>query len=122
MKTMSPNVQKYSLLVIKVLLTFAFLAAGLAKLAGAEMMVQTFDAVGLGQWFRYVTGLIEIGGAALVWVRGREVFGAGLLLCTMLGAILAHIFIIGPSAVPALVLGLLAAVVVFAHRDQITTR
>ena len=31
----------------------AFLSAGAAKLAGAEMMVQTFDGVGLGQWFRY---------------------------------------------------------------------
>jgi putative oxidoreductase len=44
------------------------------------MMVQTFEAVGVGQWFRYVTGIIEIGGAALLWARGREVFGAGLLL------------------------------------------
>ncbi|MDG1418975.1 MAG: DoxX family protein [Maricaulis sp.] len=122
MKTMSRNVQKYSLLVIKVLLTFAFLAAGLAKLSGAETMVQTFDAVGLGQWFRYVTGLIEIGGAALLWLRGRQVFGAGLLLCTMIGAVLAHLFIIGPSAIPALVLGALAAIVVFAHRDQLTNR
>ena len=119
---MSRNVQKYSLLVIKVLLTFAFLAAGLAKLSGAEMMVQTFEAVGLGQWFRYVTGLIEIGGAALLWLRGRQVFGAGLLLCTMIGAVLAHLFIIGPSAIPALVLGALAAIVVFAHRDQLTNR
>jgi putative oxidoreductase len=122
MKTMSRNVQKYSLLVIKVLLTFAFLAAGLAKLSGSETMVQTFDAVGLGQWFRYVTGLIEIGGAALLWLRGRQVFGAGLLLCTMIGAVLAHLFIIGPSAIPALVLGALAAIVVFAHRDQLTNR
>jgi putative oxidoreductase len=122
MKTMSRNVQKYSLLVIKVLLTFAFLAAGLAKLSGSETMVKTFDAVGLGQWFRYVTGLIEIGGAALLWLRGRQVFGAGLLLCTMIGAVLAHLFIIGPSAIPALVLGALAAIVVFAHRDQLTNR
>jgi putative oxidoreductase len=122
MKTMSPNVQKYGLLVIKGVLTFAFLAAGLAKLYGAEMMVQTFETVGFGQWFRYITGLIEIGGAALLWLSGRQVFGAGLLLCTMIGAILAHLLIIGPSAVPALVLAVLAAIVVFAHRDQVTTR
>lgn len=119
---MSQNVQKYALLVIKALLTFAFLAAGSAKLAGAEMMVQVFDALGLGQWFRYVTGLIEIGGAALLWLDGRQVFGAGLLLCTMVGAILAHLFIIGPSAVPAMVLGVLAALVAFAHRAQVGSR
>ncbi len=117
---MSSNIQKYGLLVIKVLLTVAFVAAGFAKLSGAEMMVQTFEAVGVGQWFRYVTGLTEIGGVALLWLRGRQVFGAGLLLSTMVGAVLAHLFIIGPSAAPASVLGVLAAIVVFAHRDQIT--
>ena len=30
----------------------------LAKLPGVEMMVGTFDAIGVGQWFRYVTGAI----------------------------------------------------------------
>jgi len=117
---MSSNVHKYGLLAIEALLTVAFVAAGSAKLLGAEMMVQTFEAVGVGQWFRYVTGIIEIGGAALLWVRGREVFGVGLLLCTMIGAVLSHLFILGPSAVPALVLGVLAAAVVFTHRDQIS--
>jgi putative oxidoreductase len=117
---MSSNVHKYGLLTIKALLTFAFVTAGGAKLLGAEMMVQTFEAVGVGQWFRYVTGIIEIGGAALLWARGREVFGAGLLLCAMIGAVLSHFFILGPSAVPALALGVLAAAVVFTHRDQIS--
>ena len=116
---MSTNLQKFGLPAVKVLLTLAFLAAGGAKLAGAEMMVQTFEAVGVGQWFRYVTGVIEIAGAALLWVRGRQVFGAVLLLCTMIGAVLAHFLIIGPSAVPALVLGLLVALVAFSHRDQL---
>ena len=55
---MSPQMKKYALLAIKALLTLAFGAAGLAKLAGAEMMVATFETIGWGQWFRYVTGLI----------------------------------------------------------------
>ena len=73
------------LLGIKALLTLAFAAAGLAKLAGAEMMVQTFDAVGVGQWFRYVTGIIEVGSAILLWVPGFAAYAAGLLVCTMIG-------------------------------------
>lgn len=116
---MNANIQKYGLIAIKGLLTIAFVAAGLAKLSGAEMMVQTFEAVGVGQWFRYVTGAIEICGAALLWLRGREIFGAGLLGCTMAGAVLAHLFVIGPSAVPALVLGILCAVVAYTYRDQL---
>ncbi len=104
---------------IRVLLTLAFAAAGLAKLAGVEMMVASFDALGIGQWFRYVTGVIEVGSAALLWVPGLQVYGAGLLVCTMIGAVLAHLFILGPSAIPALVLGILAASLVWKHRNQL---
>ncbi len=112
------NFQKYGLLAAKALLTLAFTAAGLVKLAGVEMMVQTYDAVGVGQWFRYVTGLIEVGGAILLWIPGRQLLGAGLLFCTMVGATLAHLLILGPSAMPAIILGLLAAFAAYGHRDQ----
>lgn len=115
---MLDNVKKYGLLAIKVVLTLAFVAAGFAKLSGQEMMVQTFEAVGVGQWFRYVTGIIEIGAVALLWVKGLQFIGAGLLVCTMAGAVLAHLLIIGPSAVPALVLGVLSAIVAYHYRAQ----
>ncbi|MCV6825448.1 MULTISPECIES: DoxX family protein [Halocynthiibacter] len=113
---------KYSniaFLVIRALLTVAFLAAGSAKLLGAEMMVGTFEAVGVGQWFRYVTGLIEVGGAILLWVPGLQLLGAAALTVTMIGAVLAHLFILGPSALPALVLGALAAATAYRFRGQI---
>jgi uncharacterized membrane protein YphA (DoxX/SURF4 family) len=113
-------------MVIKALLTLAFGAAGLAKLAGAEMMVQTFDAVGVGQWFRYVTGIIEVGSAILLWVPSFTVYAAGLLVCTMIGAVLAHFTVLAAmgvgAAVPALVLGTLAALVLWANRSQILSR
>jgi uncharacterized membrane protein YphA (DoxX/SURF4 family) len=110
-------------MVIKALLTLAFGAAGLAKLAGAEMMVQTFDAVGVGQWFRYVTGIIEVGSAILLWVPGYSAYAAGLLVCTMVGAVLAHFTVLAAmgagAAVPAMVLGVLAALVLWANRSQL---
>lgn len=109
----------YIFLAVRGLLTVAFVAAGGAKLAGVDMMVATFEAVGVGQWFRYVTGVIEVGAAGLLWVPGRQVFGAGLLVMTMIGATLAHLVILGPSAVPALVLGALSAVLLWRHRDQL---
>jgi hypothetical protein len=111
---------KYAIIAVKALLTLAFLTAGGAKLIGAEMMVGTFEAVGVGQWFRYVTGLIEVGGAILLWVRGREAWGAGFLLITMVGAIFAHVLILGPSAIPAIVLGIGAAFILWTHRDQLS--
>ncbi len=111
------NLGKPTILVVRALLTLAFAAAGLAKLAGAEMMVQTFDAVGFGQWFRYVTGLIEVGSAILLWIPGLQVVGAGLLVATMAGALLAHVLVLGMStSLPAVVLILLALVIFYHHR------
>lgn len=110
---------KYAILGIKSVLTLAFIAAGGAKLMGVEMMVGTFEAIGFGQWFRYVTGIIEVGAAVLLWVRGREAIGAGLLVATMIGAVLAHLVVLGPSAVPAIILGVLAAVILWTHKQQL---
>ena len=113
---MSETVKKYALLAIKALLTLAFVAAGGAKLAGAEMMVAVFDAIGWGQWFRYVTGIIEVGSAVLLWIPGLAWIGAGLLTATMAAAVLFHLLVLGPSAVPALILGILAAIILKTHR------
>jgi hypothetical protein len=44
----------------QVALAAVFLMAGGSKLVGAQAMVSLFDALGLGQWFRYVTGVVEV--------------------------------------------------------------
>lgn len=110
---------KYISLGLRAVLTLAFLAAGGAKLAGVEMMVATYDAIGVGQWFRYFTGIVEIVGVVLLWLGNRQVLGAAMLGATMVGAVLTHWFILGPSAVPAIVLGLISAAVLYIHRAQI---
>lgn len=110
---------RWAFLVIRLLLTAAFLAAGATKLAGVDMMVGTFDAIGWGQWFRYLTGLIEVGAAILLWVPGLQALAALALVCTMIGAVIAHLAVLGPSALPALILGLLAAVLLWTHRSQL---
>ncbi len=104
----------------RTLLTLAFAAAGLFKLAGADMMVQVFDNVGLGQWFRYLTGLIEVGAAILLWVPGLRGLAAAILLATMIGAVLAHALVLGmATSLPAVVLGLIAAWVTYSHRRDL---
>jgi uncharacterized membrane protein YphA (DoxX/SURF4 family) len=117
-----PILKSYGPLLLKSLVALAFIAAGLAKLAGAAMMVATFERIGLGQWFRYVTGVIEIGAAILLFIPGRTAHGAALLVCTMIGAVIAHVTVIGPTAVPALVLGTLSAVILYLNRAQLTAR
>jgi len=115
---MSSNLKTYGLLAITALLTLAFGAAGFAKLIGADMMVATFDAIGWGQWFRYVTGVIEVGSAVLLWVPGLQWIGAALLTATMICAVLFHILVLGPSFEPALFLGVLSAFVLVARKPS----
>jgi putative oxidoreductase len=107
-----------SVWILKGLLAATFLAAGAAKLYGVPMLVENFERIGFGQWFRYVTGLLEIAGAIALLLPSIAALGALLLSCIMIGAIITHLFI-GGSAIPAIVLLLLCAIVVFVHRDQI---
>lgn len=117
---MTPKIKMYGLWALKIIAGLAFLTAGLAKLAGAQMMVGTFDAIGFGQWFRYVTGAIEVGSGILLFVPGKQGLAAILLLATMVGATLAHILVLGvETMLPAIVLGLITATIAYAHRDQL---
>ena len=96
---------------LQVLLAAAFLMAGASKLAGAEMMVGQFETIGLGQWFRYLTGGLEIAAAFLLVIPRLSAYGALLLMPIMLGAAAAHLVVFKNSpAVPLVLLGLAAAV------------
>ena len=85
-------------------------------------MVATFNAIGVGQWFRYVTGVIEVISAVLLLVPGMAAFGAGLLVCTMVGAVLTHVTILHTSPAIPLVLLLAVAAIVWGRREQISSR
>ena len=96
---------------VRILLALAFGVAGIAKLAGVPQMVQVFEAIGVGQWFRYVTGVVEVGGAVLLLVPATGFLGGLLLMATMIGGALTHLVLIGGNPVPAVVLGLMSAFV-----------
>ena len=101
---------------VRILLALAFGAAGVSKLAGVPQMVQVFDAIGFGQWFRYVTGLVEVGGALLLLVPATGFFGGLLLAATMVCAIATHLVLIGGNPAPAVVLALLSGFVAWRLR------
>lgn len=104
---------------LKGLLAAVFVLAGGLKIYGLPLMVQEFGHIGLGQWFRYLTGTLEVIGAIVILLPRRAAFGALLLSCIMVGAIVTHVFVIGGSPVPAVVLLALSLIVAFIHRDQI---
>ena len=101
---------------VRILLALAFGAAGSAKLAGVEQMVATFESIGWGQWFRYVTGGIEVAGALLMLIPATGLYAGLLLGGTMLGGTVSHLLVVPGSPVPAMVLGLLCALVVWHNR------
>ena len=100
-----------ALWILQILAAAAFLAAGSAKLLGNPLMVIMFAQIGAGDWLRYVTGAIEVGSAVLLVIPRTAFYGAALLVCTMIGAVLTHLFLIGGNPVPASVLLLIVATV-----------
>ena len=105
--------------VLRVLVAAVFLAAGIMKLVGAPMLVAEFDLVGLGQWFRIVTGILEIGGGILVLVPARSALGAAVLLLVDVGAFIAQVSVIHMDWVHTVVIGALLAVLIYLQRQQI---
>jgi len=106
-----------SLWVVQVLGAVLFFLAGFAKLSGDEQMVETFAALGIGQWFRYVTGLIEIASAILLLIPALTGIVAVLAVPMMIGVILTQFLIVGGS--PALPIGLLiiASIVAWGRKE-----
>jgi len=110
-----------SLWVFQVLGAILFFIAGFAKLSGDEQLVQMFTAVGIGQWFRYVTGLIEVASAILLLIPALSGIIALLAVSMMIGVILTQLLISGGS--PALPIGLLIiASIVASGRKETTLR
>ena len=105
---------------VQVALAGMFLLSGGSKLAGAAAMLALFDAIGIGQWFRYVTGAIEVVSAVALLVPSLAPFGAAALVVTMIGAVATHLLLIGGSPVAPMVLLLGAFVVVWARRGQLS--
>jgi putative oxidoreductase len=103
---------------LRELLVFVFFATGAAKLAGVPFMVPEFDHAGLGQWLRYVTGMIEVGSAILLLTPRLVGVAALLLSCMMTGAIIAHLTRVPGSPMPAAVLLVLSATLAFAYRQR----
>jgi uncharacterized membrane protein YphA (DoxX/SURF4 family) len=108
-------------LLLQFVVAVAFLAAGGAKLAGLPYMVQLFAVIGVGQWFRVVTGVVEIVGAVTLLMPRTASLGGLWLGGTMVFAVLTHLFILHTSPAPAIVLGLLNTLIVYLCRDELSS-
>ena len=108
--------------VLQVTGAIIFIKAGGAKLAGGPAMVQLFDHVGVGQWFRYLTGSLEIVGAVCLLIPRCCSAGAMLLAAIMAGAVFAQIFIISGNPALPIVLFLLMCLIAWMRRNPTASR
>jgi putative oxidoreductase len=101
---------------LTIVLAIAFTLAGGIKLVNNPQMVQEFAQVGLGQWFRYFTGLLEVSGAIGLLIP-RVRFWAALQIATvMVGATIANLTVLHTpqlAGLTAVLLGLALALAWF---------
>jgi uncharacterized membrane protein len=81
-------------------------------------MVGLFTAIGFGQWFRYITGAIEVSAAVALLIPSATLFGVMLVIPTMLGAAATNLFL-GQSPAMPFVLLLAATAVAWFRRDRL---
>jgi putative oxidoreductase len=96
----------------RIAVAIVFLSVGSAKFRD-PMWVRLFGEIGLGQWFRYLTGVTQIAGGVLVLIPRVSLAGIGLAACTMLGASVAWLTVLhapGNALIPAALLAILIAI------------
>ena len=103
---------------LRILVGGMFLLSGIMNLTGQPMMVDTFDKVGLGQWFRIVTGLLEVVGGAAVLVPSVSVLGALLLLAVDAGAFVAQVTVLHQDWIHCVVIGGVLLALMALQRDR----
>ncbi|GIH98231.1 DoxX family protein [Planobispora takensis] len=84
--------------VLQVLIAvFLIAASALPKFVGEQNAITTFELIGWGQWFRYVTGVVELaGGIGLLIPRLAGVASIGLI-GLMAGAAATQILVLEPA-------------------------
>lgn len=102
--------------VLRVLLGGAFIFFSFMKLSSQPHMVAEFETVGLGTWFRYFTGALElVGGAALLFPRS-SILGAMILLAVDVGAFVAQLTILHMGWLHCVVIGGLLLALIYLQR------
>ncbi|MGH3928739.1 MAG: DoxX family protein [Pseudonocardiaceae bacterium] len=100
-----------TLWVVQALLALFFAFIGVLKLIGPQEVVDQFATIGLGQWFRYLTGAVELAGAIGLLIPRLAGLAALGLVGVMVGAVITHLTVL-PPAINALFPALLGVVFV----------
>ena len=109
------------IIVVQIVLGLLFVLIGSMTVAGREMFVENFRRFGYPQWFRVVTGSLEVlGGLGLllgIWLPWLAALASAGLTLVMLGAVSTHLRIREPlqKLVLPIVMGTMAIVVAVSY-------
>ncbi len=109
------------IIVVQVVLGLLFVLIGSMTVAGMKMFVENFQRFGYPQWFRIVTGSLEVlGGIGLligIWLPWLAALASAGLILVMLGAVVTEVRTREPlqKIVLPIVLGALAIVVAISY-------
>lgn len=95
--------------ILAVFLAIGFLFAGGVKLLSRPAMIQEFAQIGIGQWFRYLTGVLEVAGAIGVLIPRFRLWGSLILAAVMAGATYVNLAVLHVPPLARLTVFLLAA-------------
>ena len=96
----------------RIAVALVFLSVGSSKFSD-PMWVRLFGQIGLGQWFRDLTGVMQIAAGILVLIPRTALAGVALAACTMLGASIAWLTVLHAplnAPIPGIMLALLIVV------------
>lgn len=95
-----------------VLAGYLVIFSALPMLSGDAHITETFDRIGFGDWFRHVTGVVEIAGAIGLLIPPLCGLAALGLMGVMVGAIITELSVrtVGGAVLPAILLVLFAVV------------
>ena len=110
------RVKTIGIWVLRVIVAALFIAAGFMKLSGQPLMVAEFDTVGLGQWFRYLTGAMELTGGIGVLIPRYSPFAALLLLLVDIGAFFAQVAVLHMDWIHTIVIGTVIVLLIYLQR------
>ena len=87
----SPRWRRVTAYVFGVLVAFVFISQGLMKFDPDGFWTPSFERWGYPVWFRYLIGVLETAGGALLLVPRTATYGAGVLLSIMVGAFITRL-------------------------------
>jgi putative oxidoreductase len=102
-----------SIWVLRVIVALFLFYEGIDKFSTSRLWATVFSRIGFGSWFRYATGAVEVVGSILLLIPRTTMLAVALLSCTMVGALLTHLFVMGvgpQSVVVTMLLGALLAI------------